>query len=300
MLYMGIPTVAERVRTSLPALTPAGRTIARELLSDYPRAGLETISRLAQRADVSAPTVLRFVTSIGYEGFSDFQEQLRRELGERTRSPLQQYDQARSLPEQPEEGPASGQKTVEKVLAEGLLDTFAAIPPESFDQAAELLCHPKRRIITIGGRFSSVLAQYLELHLQLLRPGVETIPDRGLARSALLTDIGKQHVVVAYDFRRHEEDTIAFGLAAQTQGASLIVFTDPWMSPLAGPAKVVFPCSVASPSPFDAFTGAMAVTDALITGVARRLGDTPLARLSRIDSFHDRGDGGGVRSGMSV
>lgn len=297
---MGNGTVAERVRINLSAMTPAGRTIARELLADYPRAGLETISRLAQRAGVSAPTVLRFVTSMGYEGFSDFQEQLRRELGERTRSPLQQYDDARISFNAAESAAGSGQTVAEKTLVEGLGDTFAAIPPESFDAAVELLCDPKRRIITIGGRFSSVLAQYLELHLQLLRPGVESIPDRGLARSALLMDVGKQHVVVAYDFRRHEADTIAFGMAAQAQGATLIVFTDPWMSPLAGPARVVFPCSVSSPSPFDAFTPAMAVTDALIAGVAERMGDTPLSRLSRIDAFHDRDEGDGVRSGLSL
>jgi len=66
-------TVAERASSSLPTLSKAERRVGRALLADYPSAGLASAARLAERAEVSPPTVLRFAQSLGYDGFTDLQ-----------------------------------------------------------------------------------------------------------------------------------------------------------------------------------------------------------------------------------
>ncbi|MFF9287593.1 MurR/RpiR family transcriptional regulator [Streptomyces griseosporeus] len=78
--------IADDIRRELGVLAPAERMVAGILLAPYPSAGFETVATIAERAGVSAPTVLRFVTRLGYTGFPDFQAALRKELDERSAS----------------------------------------------------------------------------------------------------------------------------------------------------------------------------------------------------------------------
>jgi DNA-binding MurR/RpiR family transcriptional regulator len=283
---MTSPVVADALRGSLASLTPSEQRIARVLQADYPRAGLETIARLAERAQVSPPTVVRFVAKLGFGGYPQFQERLRQEIAERASSPLAQYaaPPARST----EEGVLG---RAERVLCGGLLESFAGLPVERFEAALDLICDPGRRVLTIGGRYSSLLAQYLFTHLHLLRPGARHVPAAAMDRMAALLDVGRRDVVVAYDFRRYQADTVDFGEIAKEQGAALVLFTDPWLSPLAARADVVVPCSVQAPSPFDALTPAVALTEALIAGIVDRLGDAPRDRIGRFETYQGRIDG---------
>jgi len=84
--------LAEGIRRRLGECSPAERKVGRVLLAAYPSAGFETVARLAERAGVSGPTVVRFVNRLGFRGFPDFQQALREELAERTASPLSLYD----------------------------------------------------------------------------------------------------------------------------------------------------------------------------------------------------------------
>lgn len=276
---MASSTVAEVLRQHLATLTPAERSVAREMLADYPRSGLETVARLAQRAGVSPPSVVRLVTKLGYAGYPDLQEHLRQELAARSMSPLQQY--AERAVEVPRSARADGGALgdAEQVLVGGIRETFEGLPADRLEATLRLVCDPSRRILTIGGRFSSAVATYLHAHLQLLRPYAVLVAPGAMERAALLLDVGRRDVVVAYDFRRYQRDTVAFGEQAKDRGASLVVFTDPWLSPLANRADVVLPCTVTAPSPFDALTPAMALTEALIAAMAERLGDVPKARI---------------------
>ena len=82
------PSLAERIRLEngrLHAEREARRAPASEPL---PFAGLDTVAEFASRAGISAPSVLRFVTRLGFGGFPDFQKHLREELEAQLLSPL--------------------------------------------------------------------------------------------------------------------------------------------------------------------------------------------------------------------
>src|SRR5437899_8628614 len=83
--------IGELVRQRQADLSLAERKLARVLLASYPIAGLESVARFAERAGVSAPTVTRFITKLGFHGYPEFQEQLRQEAQARLSSPLARY-----------------------------------------------------------------------------------------------------------------------------------------------------------------------------------------------------------------
>ena len=73
-------------------LTQSERKLATAILSDYPFAGLQSIQELAKRADVSAPSITRFMTKIGLSGYQEFQKRLISELKAGSRSPIDVYE----------------------------------------------------------------------------------------------------------------------------------------------------------------------------------------------------------------
>jgi len=272
-------TVAERLRSQTGTLTPAERRVARTLLADYPVGGLEPVAKLAAAAGVSAPTVLRLISKLSFDSYVEFQQSLKAEVGARMSSPLEMHA------ERPGDHGGALDRT-ERVLCGGIQSSFARLPPAEFEQAVRLLSDSRRGVMLIGGRFSSMLAEYLAAHLRILRPGVRLVSGAAADRTSSVLDAGPRDVLAAFDYRRYQRDTVRLAGAAKEQGATVIAFTDPYLSPLSAFADVILTSSVASASPFDAATPALALVEALITALVDQMGDAPRERMSRYDALH--------------
>jgi DNA-binding MurR/RpiR family transcriptional regulator len=274
--------VAEQVRLMLPSLPRAERRVAMTLLDDYPSAGLETVASLAARAGTSGPTVLRLASRLGFSGFAELQQALRDELTDRHASPLAQYGKRDSAATS-RAGAVKPElvKTAGGVLLRGIESSFGRLNWDHVERSIGLLADQRHPVVTAGGRFSGFLACYLALHLQELRPGVTWVGE--LERMGTLLDIGRRHVVVVFDFRRYQRDTVRLGRTAARQGATLLLVTDPWLSPLAADADLILPVEVEAPSPFDSLVPAMALAEMLVAGVVDALGDQPRERIARYD-----------------
>ncbi|MEQ9248071.1 MAG: MurR/RpiR family transcriptional regulator, partial [Nitratireductor sp.] len=59
----------EQVHGALGQMTDAERKVAHTFLANYPSIGLSTVAEFAGLAGTSAPTVLRFVSRLGFSGY---------------------------------------------------------------------------------------------------------------------------------------------------------------------------------------------------------------------------------------
>ncbi|MGW6711185.1 MurR/RpiR family transcriptional regulator [Streptomyces globisporus] len=296
---MASATLADDIRQKLGTLSPAERKVARVILAGYPAAGFETVAVLAERAAVSAPTVIRFVNRLGYQGFPDFQAVLREELDARNASPLSLYESAGFGRSEADEGRDEGtpddgtrRRTQEdagpdsallrrgsQVFTGAVTATLAELPPHDFEHAVRLLSDRKRRITLAGGRFTHLLAQYLGLHLMQLRDDVRFLPDRDVERAAVLAALTRRDVLVVFDYRRYESDKTTMAALVQEQGGKVVLFTDTWLSPAAPHAEVVLPSRVTAPSPYDSLVPTLAVLETVVAGVIKALGDEARKRM---------------------
>ena len=73
---MSAPNLIFRIRGALTELRPAERKVADMVLSDVDFVMCASITELAQRADVSEPSVTRFCRAVGANGLRDFKRQL--------------------------------------------------------------------------------------------------------------------------------------------------------------------------------------------------------------------------------
>jgi DNA-binding MurR/RpiR family transcriptional regulator len=270
-------TIVNVVTRHMGKLTASERKVARAFLAAYPIAGLETVGQLAERARVSGPTVMRFVTKLGFDGYLDFQQALHREIQEKLSSSLALMDRQATEPQEEILG-----FSLAKFCRE-LRITFGAVPSDEFRAIIEMLSDKRRPVLCTGGRFSQVLAFYLSAHLNMMRPGCRYVGAAPTPRFDELIDVDKRAVVVAFDYRRYQNSTIDFMRRAAHRGASIVLFTDPWLSPIAGFARHVLASSIEAPSAFDSLVPALATVEAVIAALSLRLGEDARPRMEELE-----------------
>lgn len=275
-------SLAEALKMSLDVMSPSEKKVARALIAEYPVAGLEPVAKLASRANVSAPTVLRMLARVGIQSYPQMQELLRVEISERTTSPIDQYE---SRAEDSADSDRHTTAIANEVFVRGINSSFGAMPVSEFDHIVALLSDPKRRVWTVGGRYSSLLAEYLAIHLRLLRPDTQFVGRAESDKALALVDIGPRDILVAFDYRRYQDATVNFVARAKDRRATTVLLTDPWLSPAAKHADFLISSGVDAPSPFDSLVPSLALVETIVAGVVERLGSEPLGRIQAFDAW---------------
>ncbi len=156
--------IRDRLTDGQIAFTRAELKIVRQLLSNYPAAGLNTVAHLAAAAGVSNPTVVRFTSKLGYEGYPEFQAALLGEVQERMSSPLSMLDTRKPSLEQ-----ENFYQYFLRASIHALESSMQMLPPHDFEAAVEAGADLSMRVHCLGGRFSGFLAGLLWSHMKQLR-----------------------------------------------------------------------------------------------------------------------------------
>jgi DNA-binding MurR/RpiR family transcriptional regulator len=274
------PSVAELIRRDLGGLTQNERRAAHRLLADYPVAGLDTVARFGEAAGVSGPTVLRMIAKLGFQSYGAFQDALRAELVARRETPLMKGG----------DGDASTDDRLRRFAEAAIANirqTEANVAREEFNARVRLLSDRNRPVHVLGGRFTDAIADYLVVHLRVLRPQVRRIVGERLGRLDQLLDVGKRDVFVLFDIRRYSDDLIYLARQASKRGATVTLFTDQWLSPISKVAKHVLPAHVVAPSVWDSAAGLLLLVEAVLSAVASELGNLARDRLTAIEALRE-------------
>jgi DNA-binding MurR/RpiR family transcriptional regulator len=268
-------TVGARTSAALPTLSKAERRVGRALLADYPSAGLASAARLAERAEVSPPTVLRFAQSLGYEGFTDLQVALRAELSARSSGPITR------LPDAP---PADSM--LDRLLQQGCAqndraaETLAHLPASALEAAVTLLADTRRPVYLHGGRFSHLLALHLAAHLEQLRPGIRVLDDPSGRDLGVMLELARTDVVVLFDYHRYQRSAAELASRVHRAGATVLLITDDLACPVAPEAEVVLAASSTVGTTYQSMTAGFLLTELLIPLVMDAVGEPARTRMA--------------------
>ncbi|MBJ7385642.1 MAG: MurR/RpiR family transcriptional regulator [Mycolicibacterium sp.] len=275
MTAMSEESVAARASAALSSLSKAERRVGRALLADYPSAGLASAARLAERAEVSPPTVLRFAQSLGYDGFAGLQVALRAELTAQSSGPITRLPDA----------PAAG-GLLDRLLRQArgqndrALETLAMLPEPALDAAVALLSDAGRPVHLHGGRFSHLLAAHLAAHLEQLRPGVRLLTDpRGRDLGSMM-ELTRRDVVVLFDYHRYQRSAADLAAAVHRAGATVVLITDDLACPVAPDAEVVLAASSTVGTVYQSMAAGFLLTELLIPLVMDAIGEPARTRMA--------------------
>lgn len=260
-------------------LTASERKLSAAILSDYPFAGLAPIQVLAERSNVSAASISRFVNKLGYKGLQDFQQALINELKEGQKSPLDLHTTQISV----EGNFLSGFMQRTEVL---LHETAKIISQAQFESVCSELSNEKRSLFLIGGRMSDALAQYLARHLRQYRSNVFHLPSDPEAWPEYLLRMKPRDILFVIDFRRYQKPLEELATAAVSQrSAQVMVMTDKWLSPCAQCASEVLPIAIENGTVWDSYAAALALTEAMITRITTQNWEQTSDRIKAWDAM---------------
>jgi DNA-binding MurR/RpiR family transcriptional regulator len=278
------PSLAERIRDELDALTASERKAGRALLANYPLLGLETAAGFAVRAGVSSPSILRFISRIGFANYAEFQRHLRDELEAQIQSPLTRTP-ARTAARQ---ASRPHHYAFADAVADNIRETFQHLPQSEFDSVVRLLADPKRPVHALGGRFTDAIARYMTAHLRILRPNVHHLEGQTPNWQDQVLDMSRKDVLVLVDVRRYQENLLRLAQGAAKQHATVILLTDQWLSPIAVVAAHVLPVRIGVPSAWDSSSALMAVAEALIAEVTAGDWDRSQKRMAALEGLREQ------------
>ena len=264
-----IPPMLDRIRASLPALSPAEQRVGKLVLADARSFASLPVAELAERSHVSKPTVVRFCRSVGYDGLADFKLKLAGTVNEGVPFVHRSVDE--------DDKPADLVVKVIDNAVSALLKYRNDATAHAFDRAIEALTEAarnKRRIEFYGVGNSGIVAHDAE-H-KFFRLGVNAVAyNDAHVQVMAATMVGPGDCVVVISNSGRSRDLLDALEIARRKGATTIVITASG-SPLANQAQILL--SVDHPEDYDRYSPMVSrllhltVIDILTTGVALKLG----------------------------
>lgn len=227
------PDIHSRLKDVYHELPDALRRIADTLVSDPLLGALWGIEELAERANVSVGTVMRFSRRLGFKGFSDFREALREAC----------QVQSEGAPLETLEAPTDVFWALAEVARhdQANLDRFLkTIDRETLEAVTQLLTRSEHRVL-LGRGVSHVMCQIMAFNLtQAGLPCIAAIPSDF---SNQVANLGPKDLLVVCSYAPFSRETVDAASFAKRSGIPVLAFTDRHDSPLAKSATrmVVLP-----------------------------------------------------------
>ncbi|MEI5676736.1 MULTISPECIES: MurR/RpiR family transcriptional regulator [unclassified Mesorhizobium] len=273
-------SIRENLANTNIALTSAEAKIIQALLADYPMSGLGTATRLARRAGVSDPTVMRLMIKLGYDGFADFQTKLLAEVEARLHSPLLMMEAKR-----PGGSDTSAAMAYFHSVSNSMENTRTSVPSQTYSRAAKLIWETKGQVVLVGGRFSRHIASMFTGYLVQFRSGIRDVGSLTPVDFDLLIDLGKRDLLIVFDYRRYQSDVVSFARQASERGVPILLFTDTWLSPIAEFAELSMAAAIDADSPFDTLATAVAQMEAVVAQALPEHGPGARKRIEEIEQI---------------
>jgi DNA-binding MurR/RpiR family transcriptional regulator len=275
-------TISERLQAKFDALTRAERQLADAIMENYPVSGLGSITSVAQKAGVSTPTVARLVQKLGFKGFPGFQKQLRTELEAKISGPIAKHDKwADDAPD------THILNRFTDAVMKNIKKSLAQIDPAIFDASCKLLADEDRTIYVVGGRITRALADYFFLHMQVIRPNVTLIQSISNAWPHYLLNVKKGDVIVIFDVRRYENSTLKLAEMAAAKGATIVLMTDQWISPINQFTNLVFSSRIVVPSAWDSSVASLLLLETILAEVQDLIWPHTRSRMQELEDMFD-------------
>ncbi len=219
--------VMNDISNKLDSLTPKAQILGNYIMQNPSKAVFMTTKELAQTCDISEATVVRFVSTLGYEGYSDFQNALKDFV-----------NTGLSLPERAdikgikEHGADRLHRGVLEELG-NLQHLYENISVETMNEFVDQL-DKVNTVYVVGSRISYTYAYYLGWSLTKIRKGVHILKGSDSTSFDLLVNANSPSLVILTTSTRYPNELIKLARMIQRSSHTLLTMTDSSICPIIG------------------------------------------------------------------
>lgn len=275
-------TLISRIEESYPSMSKSHKVIADYILENYEIAAYLTAARLGEETGISVSTVVRFASTMGFEGYPEFQQALRETIKGKLTTP-QRIEVSLSQ--------ISNDEIIDRVLTKDIdmiKDSLANISREDFKKATETI-NSAKKIYIIGVRSSASLASFMYFYFKMIFTNVRLISSN--SESEMFEEILKispDDVCIALSFPRYSKQVYNVLSFARDKGAKIVAITDNENAPIASLADHVLIAKSEMTSFMDSLVAPLSIINALMLSVARQRSDEVKQAFVDLEKVWDR------------
>jgi DNA-binding MurR/RpiR family transcriptional regulator len=255
-------------------LTPTQRRIAEAALADPTLLAFGTVSDLADRVGTSRPSIVRFATKLGFDGYTDLQQHVRSDLSRRLSRPSERIRSG------------SGQvAAMRATINDAIKSVFDAVEGSRITELVTPIVQA-RNVWVLSGETSQAGALALQSGLSMVRPGVYRLEEHSFGTE--LSDAAPGDTAVLIDFPRYRKQVTLAARVLAEAGVTVVAITDSPLSPLAELADTWSQINVPAIGPFDSSVPIVAMCELIVAQVARELQEVATNRIDRIETLWEQ------------
>ncbi|MBG0755835.1 SIS domain-containing protein [Vibrio cidicii] len=227
-------SVINKIVARRTQLSQSGRVIGDWIVENAEKAAQLTSQELAEQAQVSQSSIVKFTQRLGFKGYSAFKLALTEEIG---RKQAMQTTPLHSDILADDPLAVIAQKLI-KAKTDAMFQTTNALSYEACHQAVQWLSEARRvQIVGIGG--SALTAK--DLSYKLLKLGITTLAEQDShVQIAVARTLSEQDVQIVISFSGERKEILVAAEAAKEQGAKVIALSSPKKSRLRQIADMTF------------------------------------------------------------
>lgn len=273
--------ISQRIRASYTELSKGQKKIADAILNNYDKIAYMTASKLGSTVGVSESTVVRFANELGFVGYADFQRSIQ-ELVRIKLTPNQRIEVTKQRI-----GRGDILETVMESDMSKLRYSLERISRSDFYKSVDAILAAKN-IYIMGARSAEALAMVLQYNLSLIFDNVKFIKPTSTAEVLeQMLSIGSDDVIIAFSFPRYSSKIVNAVKYAKQNHATVIVFTDSEISPLAEHASYLLTAQSDMASFMDSLVAPISIINAIVVEITARREKDITERFDRLEKVWD-------------
>ena len=274
----------KQIEESYDSFSKGQKKIADYVISQYDKAAYITAAKLGREVDVSESTVVRFATTLGYEGFPELQIALREIIKNKLTS-LQRFEIVTGKMEDEDILSKTMSSDVSKLKI-----TMENLDKNAFYGAVNAITKAKT-IYILGVRSSSALASFMGFYFNLMFQNVKFVQTTSISEvfeQILRVDEGD--VVIGITFPRYSKRTVKALEYAKTRHASVVAITDTDKSPIVAYSDFCLYAKSDTTSFVDSLVAPMSIINALIVAIGMNKKEEIAMVFDKLEKIWDEYD----------
>jgi DNA-binding MurR/RpiR family transcriptional regulator len=258
--------VINDISIKIDSLTPKAQTLGNYILQNPSKAVFMTTKELAQTCDISEATVVRFVSTLGYDGYSDFQNALKNFVN--TGLSLPERADIKGIKE-------NGANRLHRGILEELGNLqflYENISVATMNEFVDEL-NKAHTVYVVGSRLSYTFAYYLGWSLTKIRKGVHILKGSDSTSFDMLANANSKSLVIMATTTRYPNELIKLARMVRRSSHTLLTMTDSNICPVAGFADICLVVPSRSIPFIGNVSGMLAVIQYIVQELANKRGE---------------------------
>jgi DNA-binding MurR/RpiR family transcriptional regulator len=276
---MGEKQLDQIIKESYSSLSPGQKKVAEYIKGHMDEGALHTAYQIGKKAGVSETTVIRLAYALGFSGFSDLQEKVRRDWLETKQAFQTEVSATIDTTEESHLFETVIQR--EKSILQQLLNQGSS---ENLWQAIDKIVQADR--IFIGGFGSSYAAAYWFYYsLRQLREQVGISTPTGFMPEDV-SELTEKSLLIVFAFPRYRNETLKLVNLVKHKKAGVLAITNRQLSPVGQVAELTLTTEEKFESSHNSIASVITLLEMLIAGIHHKDGERISSRQHKLERIY--------------